>query len=99
PQPHQGRLADAALAAVPAGLTPTRAPSILLDERAVRVRCDGTASPEALCEAQERFLAQTGWRLELALATPEPALSVAAPGAAAERLKMNLAMWAAQEMF
>ena len=100
PQPHQGMLADAALAALPAGLTPVRAPSILPDERAVRVRCDGAATAEALAAAQERFGAQTGWRLELALTTPAPTPhAAAAPSQPAERLKLNLAMWAAQEMF
>jgi uncharacterized protein len=100
PQPHQGMLAEAALAAIPEGVTPTRSPSILLDERAVRVRCDGTASADALQEARQRFQEQTGWRLELALtAPPEPTAPPVVPGRAAERLKLNLAMWAAQELF
>ncbi|HJZ48059.1 MAG TPA: MBL fold metallo-hydrolase, partial [Roseiflexaceae bacterium] len=100
PQPHQGMLAEAALAALPEGLTTSRAPSILFDERAVRVRCDGSAEPDAIHQAQQRFEEQTGWRLELALtAQPEVALQAAPPSDAPERLKMNLATWAAQELF
>ncbi len=100
PQPHQGVLADTALAALPEGLTATRAPSILLDQHAVRVRCDGTAMQAAIDQAQARFQAQTGWQLELALTIqPELAREAAAPTGVTERLKMNLATWSAQELF
>jgi uncharacterized protein len=100
PQPHQGMLAEAALAALPEGLTASRAPSILLDERVVRVRCDGAAEQEAIAAAQRRFEDQTGWRLELALAAQPASAAHAEPIAAStERLKMNLATWAAQELF
>jgi len=100
PQPHQGMLADAALAALPAGLTATRAPSILFDERAVRIRCDGSADQETIDRAQARFQVQTGWQLELAL-TIQPELTPPAesPAGVTERLKMNLATWSAQELF
>jgi Cft2 family RNA processing exonuclease len=101
PQPHQGVLADTALAALPAGLTAARAPSILLDERAVRIRCDGTAKQDDIDQAQARFQAQTGWQLELALTfQPELAAPPAeSPAGVTERLKMNLATWSAQELF
>ncbi len=100
PQPHQGVLADAALAALPQGLTAARAPSILLDERAVRIRCDGTAKQEDIDQAQTRFQAQTGWQLELALTfQPELAPPAEVPAGVTERLKMNLATWSAQELF
>ena len=103
PQPHQGMLADSALAALPAGLTATRAPSILLDQRAVRIRCDGTATQEAIHQAQVGFQAQTGWQLELARTIqpdqPELAPQAESPAGVTERLKMNLATWSAQELF
>jgi hypothetical protein len=103
PQPHQGMLAEAALAALPDGLAATRAPSILLDQRAVRIRCDGIAEQEAIDHAQARFHEQTGWQLELALTMrhdqPQAAPPGAAPAAAPDRLKMNLATWSAQELF
>jgi uncharacterized protein len=102
PQPHQSMLADAALAALPAGLTATRAPSILLDQHAVRIRCDGTATQASIREAQARFTEQTGWQLELALTSPPDQPAEAPPEAAGdvtERLKMNLATWSAQELF
>jgi Cft2 family RNA processing exonuclease len=106
PQPHQGVLADTALAVLPEGLASTRAPSILLDQRAVRIRCDGTTSQEAIRQAQARFEEQTGWQLELALTIqpdqsdqPELALQAESPAGVTERLKMNLATWSAQEVF
>jgi hypothetical protein len=100
PQPHQGMLAEAALAALPEGLTASRAPSILLDEHVVRVRCDGSAEQVAIAAAQRTFEQQTGWRLELALtAQPAAAALAATADGATERLKMNLATWAAQELF
>jgi uncharacterized protein len=103
PQPHQGILADTAMAALPAGLTAARAPSILLDQRAVRIRCDGAATQEAIQQAQAHFEAQTSWQLELALTiqpdqprlVPQPE----SPAATPEHLKMNLATWSAQELF
>src|SRR4029079_16221552 len=102
-QPHQGVLANTALAALPEGLTATRAPSILLDQRAVRIRCDGTAEQEAIRQAQARFEEQTGWQLELALtihpSQAESMLQVQSPAGVAERRKMNLATWSAQELF
>jgi Cft2 family RNA processing exonuclease len=70
PQPHQGMLAEAALAALPDGLTASRAPSILLDQRIVRVRCEGQVSQAAIRAAQERFLARTGWHIDLTLLAP-----------------------------
>jgi Cft2 family RNA processing exonuclease len=100
PQPHQGMLAEAALAALPEGLAAARAPSILLDERVVRVRCDGTTEQQMIAAAKRRFEEQTGWRLELALAAQAPTPTQATPAdGAAERLKINLATWAAQELF
>jgi hypothetical protein len=76
PQPHQGMLAEAALAALPDGLTASRAPSILLDQRIVRVRCEGQVSQAAIRASQERFLARTGWHIDLTLLAPL-AISVA----------------------
>jgi uncharacterized protein len=85
PQPHQGVLAETALAMLPEGLTATRAPSILLDQHTVRIRCDGTAAPEAIQQAQARFEAQSGWQLELALAiapgSPETVPQAESPAA------------------
>src|SRR6185295_11264045 len=92
-----------ALAALPEGLAATRAPSILLDQHAVRIRCDGTTSQEAIRQAQARFEEQTGWQLELALTIqpdkPELALQTEISAGVTERLKMNLATWSAQEVF
>jgi Cft2 family RNA processing exonuclease len=103
PQPHQGVLAETALAMMPEGIAATRAPSILLDQRTVRIRCEGTAQAQAIQQAQARFEARTGWQLELALtiAPDQPAIVPQAEASATttERLKMNLATWSAQELF
>lgn len=66
PSPHQGMLAEAALAALPPGLTPTRAPSLLLNEKVARVRCEGEVTEAELRAATARFEEETAWKLELA---------------------------------
>ncbi len=100
PQPHQGMLADAALAALPEGLAAERAPSILFEERAVRVRCEGTSDPTALREAQERFSERTGWRLDVVMPMAETAAPpTVAPDAEIEPLEYNQALWVAGELF
>jgi Cft2 family RNA processing exonuclease len=64
PEPHQGELDKLVRRVLPAGLTPSGAPSLYRDERRVVVRCQGTADEDALREAQEAFAATTGWSLE-----------------------------------
>lgn len=76
PQPHQGQLAAAALALVPAGLSPERAPALFLDQGYVELRCAGSADPAAIAAAEAQFMAQTG--LRLSLRTPEAAPPIAA---------------------
>ncbi|HMQ34274.1 MAG TPA: hypothetical protein PKD53_26300, partial [Chloroflexaceae bacterium] len=65
PRPHQGQLADAALAALPPGLTPERGPAFHLDEGRVELRCTGEADPQAVAAAEAAFLARTGLRLTI----------------------------------
>ena len=65
PQPHQGQLAEAALAVLPSGLTPERAPAIYLDTGRVEVRCTGKADLAAIVAAEASFAARTGLRLSL----------------------------------
>jgi hypothetical protein len=64
PKPHQGALVEAAQRALPAGVTPKKIPSLLLEQQRVRVALVGTASQEALEEARRQFQAETGWQLE-----------------------------------
>jgi uncharacterized protein len=85
-EPHQQALADAALAALPSGLSATRTPSIKFALRAVQVRCDGAAEPAALHDAEQAFREHTGWRLEIVTAASlgRPAeTAVIEPGAIA----------------
>ncbi len=63
PQPHQGQLAAAALAALPTGLAAERAPAIYAAEGRVEVRCTGAADPQAVAAAEAAFQARTGLRL------------------------------------
>lgn len=97
PQPHQGMLASAALAVAPPGLRPTRAPSLLLDHQTLRLICAGEASEAEIATAAKRFVAQTGWRLEIATRDGTPT-EVAAPIGASERIDLNAARQVAMEL-
>src|SRR5262249_20839438 len=98
---HQGALAEAALASLPAGLSPTRAPSIKFALRTVQVRCEGMAEPAPLRDAQQAFRGRTGWRLEIVPATP-PAraaeIAVIQPSAV-EPAQQSAALDIARELF
>jgi hypothetical protein len=100
-EPHQQALADAALAALPAGLSATRAPSIKSALRAVQVRCDGVAEPAALHDAQQAFREQTGWQLAIVSAAPpsRPAETAVVHPGAVEPVAQNVALDVARELF
>ncbi len=80
---HQQALVEMARRLLPAGLTCVGVPSLYLDQQTVMVNYLGQASPEALQEAQQQFLSETGWHLNLiapnkkttpiARSTPTPA--------------------------
>lgn len=72
PQPHQGQLGEAAMAALPPGLTPERGPAFHLDRGLVELRCAGEADPAAVAAAEAQFAAQTGLRLQIRLPGVEP---------------------------
>jgi Cft2 family RNA processing exonuclease len=77
PQPHQGALADAAQAVLPATLTATRT-SLHHDRETIRLRCTGKATPGEVEAAVRRFHEQTGWTLEIdheSLSSPSSPLS------------------------
>lgn len=52
---------------LPPGLSSISAPSLLLDQNIASARVIGQADAEAIQQAQARFLAETGWQLELLL--------------------------------
>lgn len=105
PQPHQGQLAAAALAALPAGLRAERAPAIFHDEGRVELRCAGAAEPDAITAAAAAFAAQTG--LALTIRTPDlpgaaparPAGELFEPPAATLRAEVNYALDTARAWF
>jgi hypothetical protein len=100
-EPHQQALADAALAALPTGLSATRTPSIKFTLRAVQVRCDGTAEPAALHDAEQAFQERTGWRLEIVSTAPQARLAentVIEPGEIAP-MQQSAALDIARELF
>ncbi len=68
---HQA-LVEMARRLLPEGLTSNGTPSLHLDRETVRVYSQGIASPEAIQEAQKRFLEETGWRLELLMPGQKP---------------------------
>jgi len=62
---HQA-LVEMARSLLPPDLTCDGVPSLYLDRQMVMVNYMGHASPEALQDAQQQFLAETGWHLRLA---------------------------------
>ena len=76
---------------LPEGLTSNGTPSLHLDRETVRVYCQGMASPEAIQEAQQRFLEETGWRLELLMPGQKPDTP--------QRLSRDEALTLARKMF
>ena len=100
-EPHQGALADAALAALPNGLSAARAPSIKFALKTVQVRCEGQAEPSAIKGAEQAFESQTGWRLEIISAAPvSQAVEIAVVRADdAAPVPQNSALDTARELF
>jgi uncharacterized protein len=89
PQPHQGELAAAALAALPDGLTPSRSPAIRLDTRTVELRCAGQSTAADVAATERTFAARTGWRIVLSgLTLDQPAKREAATPTPAEQQDM-----------
>jgi Cft2 family RNA processing exonuclease len=98
-EPHQGALADAALAALPPGLSTTRAPSIKFAAKVVQVRCDGTADQQALREAERAFGEQTGWKLEVVTSASPQVLAALVLAGANDPVAQNVALDTARELF
>ena len=63
--PHQGRLADVALACLPPDVTALKPPAMHLGRHEVVVTVDGALAPEAVQQATAAFSAQTGYTLRL----------------------------------
>jgi len=87
---HQA-LVEMARRLLPEGLTSNGTPSLHLDRETVRVYCQGIASPEAIQEAQKRFLEETGWHLELLMPGQKPDTP--------QRLSRDEALTLARKMF
>ena len=87
---HQA-LVEMARRLLPDGLTSNGTPSLHLDRETVRVYSQGIASSEAIQEAQERFLEETGWRLELLMPGQKPDTP--------QRLSRDEALTLARKMF
>ena len=62
---HQQALIEMARRLLPSTLTCNGVPSLYLDQQMVRVNYLGHADPAALRDAQQQFLAETGWHLQL----------------------------------
>ncbi|HEX6288084.1 MAG TPA: MBL fold metallo-hydrolase [Herpetosiphonaceae bacterium] len=103
PQPHQGALAQAALAVLPAGLIVERTPSIRFEQRVVALRCVGSAPVAAIAAAQQQFYEETAWSLEVTCrAADGGTVSVsgsAPPRALQHRLEYNAALALARALF
>jgi len=90
---HHQALVEMAQRLLPEGLTSNGTPSLHLDRQTVRVYCQGTSSVEAMQEAQQRFLEETGWHLELLMPGQKP------QSTAPQRLSREEALTLAREMF
>src|SRR5262249_6321591 len=75
PTTHQQALVEMARRLLPSGLTCDGVPSLYHDQQMVTVNYVGRADPEALQNAQEQFLAETGWQLQLTVAARKAAPS------------------------
>jgi len=91
PAVHHQALVEMARHLLPEGLTSNGTPSLHLDRETVRVYCQGMASPEAIHEAQQRFLEETGWLLELLMPGQKPDTP--------QRLPRDEALTLTREMF
>jgi Cft2 family RNA processing exonuclease len=91
PAVHHQALVEMARHLLPEGLTSNGTPSLHLDRETVRVYCQGMASPEAIHEAQQRFLEETSWLLELLMPGQKPDIP--------QRLPRDEALTLAREMF
>src|SRR5579885_2306318 len=90
PQAHQGALVEAAQKLLPAGLALKKAPAIHLSQKEIHLRTIGQADDEALKEAQERFAAETGWKLVFERETQFVLTATSAP-ASRGRMEQNAA--------
>jgi hypothetical protein len=91
PAVHHQALIEMARRLLPEGLTSNGTPSLHLDQESVRVYCQGMVSSEAVQEAQQRFLEETGWRLELLMPGQKPDTP--------QRLSRDEALTLARKMF
>jgi Cft2 family RNA processing exonuclease len=93
PAVHHQALVEMARRLLPEGLTSNGTPSLHLDRETVRVYCQGNTSPEAIQATQQRFLEDTGWRLELLMPGQRPEYTTSL------RLPRDEALTLAREMF
>jgi Cft2 family RNA processing exonuclease len=91
PAVHHQALVEMAHRLLPEGLTSNGTPSLHLDRETVRVYYQGIANPGAIQEAQQRFLEETGWRLELLMPGQKPDTP--------QRLSRDEALTLARKMF
>ncbi len=77
PHPHQGALAEKAVACLPEGVKALGGPSFYFDRSLLVQECSGEATPEAIEQANTAFYEQTRWHLELHLPSKQPVIPVA----------------------
>jgi Cft2 family RNA processing exonuclease len=94
PSVHHQALIEMACRLLPEELTCNGTPSLHLDRQTVRVYCQGNTGAGAIEGAQQRFLEETGWSLEI-LMPGQKQESITAP----QRLPRDEALTLAREMF
>ena len=91
PQPHQGALADAAVAVLPPGIGAVRTPALYHDRQTVVVRTSTSLAPDELAAATAHFAETTGWQLAIETTQGQNA-STWQGAASAERMEVNAAI-------
>ncbi len=99
PTTNQEALVEMARRVLPPELQCSGTPSLYLDQHAVGVHYTGNASPEAMEEAQQQFLQETGWQLRLIAPGQKGQKAGKAGNTMPERMPQGQAMVLVRETF
>ncbi len=99
PMTNQEALVEMARGVLPPVLQCSGTPSLYLDQHAVGVHYSGNADPEAMEEARQQFLEETGWQLRLIAPGQKGQKAGKSGNAAPERMPQGQATALVREAF
>ncbi|HLH63810.1 MAG TPA: MBL fold metallo-hydrolase [Ktedonobacteraceae bacterium] len=99
PTTNQEALVEMARRVLPPELQCSGTPSLYLDQHAVGVHYTGSTSPEAMEEAQQQFLQETGWQLRLIAPGQKGQKAGKAGNTVPERMSQGQALALVREAF